>query len=58
MATVRLVETSRLGGNFLKVNPSSCFIEFDMLKIRYMYQIPSAVEIRAPLPHERVNWDI
>ena len=29
-----------------------------MLKIRYMYQIPSVVEIHAPLPHERIDWDV
>ena len=29
-----------------------------MLKLRYMYQIPAAVEIRAPHSHERVDWDI
>ena len=44
MATVGSIETSRPGGNFLKVKPSSCFTKFYMLKIRYMYQIPSAVE--------------
>ena len=50
--------TSRPCGNFLKVNPSSHFKDFDMLKIRYMYQIPSSVEIHAPLPHECVDWDV
>ena len=54
-ATVESVVASQPGGNFLKVNPSSCFKELDMLKIRYMYQIPSLVEIHAPLPHERVD---
>ena len=49
-ATVESIVTSRPGGNFLKVNPSSHFQEFDMLKLRYMYQIPKAVEISAPLP--------
>ncbi len=58
VATVGSVVTSRPSGNFLKVNPSSSFKEFDMLKLRYMYQIPSSVEVRAPLPHERVDWDI
>ena len=50
VAIVGSVVTSRLGGNFLKVNPSSSFKEFDMLKLRYMYQIPYSVEISAPLP--------
>ena len=42
----------------MKVLLSSHFKEFDMLKIRYMYQITSSVEIPAPLPHERVDWDV
>ena len=58
LATVGPVEASRPSGGFLKVNPGSCFQEFDMLKLRYMYQIPAAVEIRAPGSHERVDWDI
>ena len=29
-----------------------------MLKLRYMYQIPAVVEIRAPHSHERVHWDV
>ena len=29
-----------------------------MLKLRYMYQIPAVVEIRAPHSHERVDWDV
>ena len=57
-ATVGLVETSWSSGNFLKVDPSSCFQEFDILKLRYMYRIPAAMEIHAPLPHECVDWDI
>ena len=57
-AMVGLVETSQPGGNFLKVNRCSCFKNFDMLKIRYMYQIPSSVEIRALLPHACVDWDV
>ena len=36
-AIVGLVVTNQPGGNFLKVNPSSSFKEFDMLKLRYMY---------------------
>ena len=48
LATVRPVVASRPSGGFLKVNPGSCFQEFDMLKLRYMYQIPAVVEIRAP----------
>ena len=58
LATVELVVASRPGGGFLKVNPRLCFQEFDMLKLRYMYQIPTTVEIRAPLPHELVDWDV
>lgn len=58
MATINPVVMSRPGGGFLKENPSSAFKEFDMLKLRYMYQIPASVEIRAPLPHERVDWDV
>ena len=58
MATVGLVMASRLGGGFLKVNPRSCFQEFDVLKLRYIYQIPSTIEIRAPLPRDRVDWDV
>ena len=54
-ATVGPIETSRPGGNFLEVDPSSCFQKFDMLKLRYMNQIPVAMEIRAPFPHERVD---
>ena len=57
-STVGSVETSWLGGNFLKVNPSSRFKEFDMLNTRYMYQIPAAMEIRAPLSPEHVDWDV
>ena len=56
--TVESVMASRPSGKFLKVNPSSCFQELNMLKIRYIYQIPSTVESRAPLPYERVDWDI
>ena len=48
LATVGPVVASRPSGGFLKVNPGSCFQEFDMLKLRYMYQIPVVVEIRAP----------
>ena len=58
LATVGPVVVSRPSGGFLKVNPGSCFQEFDMLKLRYMYQIPAAVEIRAPHSHERVDWDV
>ena len=58
LATVRLFVPSRLSEGFLKGNPGSCFQEFDMLKLRYMYQIPAAVEIRAPHSHERVGWDV
>ena len=50
VATVELVMASRLSGSFLKENLSFCFKEFDMLKLRYMCQIPASVEIRAPLP--------
>ena len=57
-AVVELVVTSRPSGKFFKVNLSSLFQEFDMLKIRYIYQIPSAMEIHAPLPHEHVDWDV
>ena len=42
----------------MKVNLSSRFQEFDIMKIRYMNEIPSAIEIRAPLSHKRVNWDV
>ena len=55
LATVGPVRPSR---GFLKVNPGSCFQEFDMLKLRYMYQIPASVEIRDPHSHERVDWDV
>ena len=36
-ATVGSVVTSQSCGNFLKVNLSSSFKQFDMLKLRYMY---------------------
>ena len=52
LATVGPVVASQPSGGFLKVNPGSCFQEFDMLKLRYMYQIPAVVEIRAPHSHE------
>ena len=55
---IGLAKASRPGGNVLNVNPSSWFKEFDMLKIRYMYQLPTSVEICAPLPHERFDWDV
>jgi len=55
VATVGLVKASQLSGSFLKENPSSCIKEFDMVKLRYMYQITASVEICAPLPHERVD---
>ena len=58
MATVGSVVTSWPSGNFLKVNPSSSFKEFDMLKLRYKYQISSSMEIRTPLPHEHVDWNV
>ena len=58
LATVRSVVASRPSEGFLKVNPGSCFQEFDMLKLRYMYQIPAVVKIRAPHSHERVDWDV
>ena len=57
LATVGLVGVSRPSGGFLKVNPGSCFQEFDMLKLRYMYQIPTDVEIHASHSHERVDSD-
>ena len=34
LATVGPVVASRLSGGFLKVNPGSCFQDFDMLKLR------------------------
>ena len=37
LATVGPVVASRPSGGFLKVNPGSCFQDFDMLKLRYMY---------------------
>ena len=55
LATVGPVVASRPSGGFLKVNPGSCFQDFDMLKLRYMYQIPAVVEIRAPHSHEPVD---
>ena len=55
LATVGPVVASRPSGGFLKVNPRPCFQEFDMLKLRYMYHIPVAVEIRAPHSHERID---
>ena len=58
MATIRLAVASRPSVGFLKENLSSCFKEVDMLKLRYMYQIPASKEICAPLPHEHVDWDV
>ena len=55
LATIGPVVVSRPSRGFLKVNSGSCFQEFDMLKLRYMYQIPAVVEIRAPYSHERVD---
>ena len=52
------VEASWPSGGILKENPSSTFKEFDMLKLRYMYQILPSTEIYALHPHERVNWDV
>ena len=37
LATVGPVVASQPSGGFLKVNPGSCFQDFDMLKLRYMY---------------------
>ena len=48
LATVGPVVASRPSEGFLKVNPGSCFQEFDMLKLRYIYQIPTIVEIQPP----------
>ena len=50
-----LVVVSWPSGGILKENLSSAFKEFDMLKLWYMYQILSSIEIRAPLPHKLVN---
>ena len=58
VATIGSIVMSRPSGSFLKENPSSSFKEFDMLKLMYMYHIPSSVEIRAPLSHERVDLDV
>lgn len=57
-AEIGLVVASQPSGGILKENPSSTFKEFDMLKMRYMYQIPAFIEIPAPLPHKCINWDI
>ena len=45
----RSVVESQPNGGILKENLSSAFNEFDMLKLRYMYQILASVEICAPL---------
>ena len=58
LATVEPIVASWPGRDFLKVKSRSCFQDFDMLKLRYIYQIPVAIEIRALLPHEQVDWDV
>ena len=46
-----LVVSSQPSGGILKENPSSSLKEFDMIRLRYMYQIPNSMELRAPLSH-------
>ena len=55
VATLGPVEASRPCGSFLNKNPSSTFKEFDMLRLRYMFQIAALVEIYAPLPYENID---
>ena len=47
---------SHPGKGMLLKNPKSSVTNKEVKLWRYMYKIPSSVEIQVPMTHERVDW--
>ena len=49
---------SHQGEGMLLDNPRSSVMEGDLVKLRYIYKIPTSIEVRAQEAHEMVDWVI